>query len=85
LLEDKSSLVVEKELMSFSSINLLLGYVWEGANHTVDLSNKTAYAGMSVEWPFPDQVDRANYETSKIDFRKTKLSSEQRVLGFIPI
>jgi len=77
LLEDKSSLVVEKEADELlPSINLLLGYVWEGANHTVDLSNKTAYAGMSVEWPFPDQVDRANYETSKIDFRKTKLSSE---------
>ena len=76
LLEDKSSFEVDEyadELLP--SINLLLGYELEGSGHNIE-NESLAYAGVSLEWPFPDQVDRANYETSKIELRKTKLSSE---------
>ena len=76
LLEDKSSLEVDEyadELLP--SINLLLGYTLEGSGHSIESKN-SAYAGISVEWPLPGQVERAEYETSKIELRKTKLSSE---------
>jgi len=75
LLEDKSSLEVDEfadELLP--SINLLFGYAWEGSGHDISVSKKTAYTGMSVDLPLPGQVERANYEISKIDSRKQKLS-----------
>ncbi|MFH1782579.1 MAG: TolC family protein [Candidatus Omnitrophota bacterium] len=76
MLEDKSSFEVDEyadELLP--SINLLMGYTLEGSSHDIE-KETLAYAGVSLEWPFPDQVDRADYETSKIELRKTKLSSE---------
>lgn len=76
LLEDKGSFEVDEyadELLP--SINLLLGYTLEGSSHRIEKEN-TAYAGISLEWPLPGQVEQANYETSKIDLRKTRLSSE---------
>ena len=76
LLEDKSSLEVDKyadELLP--SINLLLGYTLEGSSHKIESEN-TAYAGLSLEFPLPGELERAEYETSKIELRKTRLSSE---------
>ena len=77
LLEDKSSLEVNEyadELLP--SINLILGYTQEGTGHGIENSEQTAYTGISVDWPLPGAVQRANYETSRIDLNKTRLSSE---------
>lgn len=77
LLEDQSSLEVDKyadELLP--SINLILGYAWDGSGYGIENSERVAYTGVSIDWPLPGQVKRADYETSKIDLRQTKLSSE---------
>jgi len=77
LLEDKSSLEVDKsadELLP--SINLLFGYKREGDKYGIEDAEKTAYTGMSIDWPLPGKEERAEYETSKIDFDKQKLSTE---------
>jgi len=77
MLEDKSSLEVDKyadEL--FPSIDLIAGYSLDGSGHDIKDSDQRVFAGVSVEWPLPGAVERANYETSKIDQRKSTLSSE---------
>jgi len=77
MLEDKSSLEVDKyadELLP--SIDLIAGYSLDGSGHNIKDSDQRVFAGVSVEWPLPGAVERANYETSKIDQRKSTLSSE---------
>ncbi len=77
LLEEQSSFEVDKfadELLP--SINLLFGYELDGTGHDIRSQKKSAYAGVSLDWPLPGQVEKANYEVSKIDLRKSKLSSE---------
>ncbi|MBN3041053.1 MAG: TolC family protein [Candidatus Omnitrophica bacterium] len=77
LLEDKSTLEVDKyadELLP--SIDLLFGHAWEGSQQSIEKSINRSYAGLSFEWPFPGQVEHAQYETSKISQRKQKLATE---------
>ncbi|MFH1645964.1 MAG: TolC family protein [Candidatus Omnitrophota bacterium] len=77
MLENKASLEVDKyadELLP--SIDIIAGYSIEGSGRDIDKGNRTVYAGISMEWPLPGQVERAQYETSKVELQKTKLSSE---------
>jgi outer membrane protein TolC len=77
LLEEKSSVEVDKyadELLP--SIDIFAGYTLEGSNHDLEKGDRTVLVGATVDWPFPSQVERGEYETSKIDLEKTKLSSE---------
>lgn len=77
LLEDKSSLEVDKyadELLP--SIDLIAGYSLDGAGDSIKSPDRVVFAGISLDWPLPGAVERARYETSKIDRKKTKLSSE---------
>jgi len=76
LLEEKSSLEVDEDADDLlPSIDLLIGYNIKGKDWKIENEDNMVYAGVSMEWPFPDQVERAEYETSKIAFEKTKLSN----------
>ncbi|MFH1504873.1 MAG: TolC family protein [Candidatus Omnitrophota bacterium] len=77
LLEEKSSLEVSKyadELLP--SIDFIAGYTVEGLGRDLHKPEKIIYAGLSLDWPFSGRVENAQYEISKIDLKKTKLSSE---------
>jgi len=76
LLEEKSQLEVDEQADDLlPSIDLLIGYNVKGKNLGIKNEDNMVYAGVALEWPFPDQVDRAEYETSKIALRKTKLTN----------
>ena len=76
LLEEKSKLEVDEEADDLlPSINLLVGYIVKGEGLEIEEEDNMVYTGMSMEWPFGDQVNRAEHETSKIALRRTKLSN----------
>ncbi|MCK5014374.1 MAG: TolC family protein [Candidatus Omnitrophica bacterium] len=76
LLEDKSSLEVDENADDLlPSINLLIGYNVDGDDHEIRDEETMAYAAISMEWPFPDQIERAEYETAKIALDKQKLTT----------
>lgn len=76
LLEEKSQLEVDEEADDLlPSIDLLFGYNLKGKEFRIENEDSMIYAGLSVDWPFPDQVDRVEYETTKIALDKTRLSN----------
>ncbi|MDP8266390.1 MAG: TolC family protein [Candidatus Aceula meridiana] len=76
LLEKKSFLEVDKEADDLlPSINLLFGYNVQGKNLSLKNEDSMVYAGISLDWPIGDQVDRAEHEVSKINLDKTRLSN----------
>ncbi|MFC1710023.1 TolC family protein, partial [Candidatus Omnitrophota bacterium] len=76
LLEEKSSLEVDEDADDLlPSIDLLFGYNVKGKDWAIKSENNMAYLGVSMDWPFPDQVERAEYEAAKIVLEKTKLST----------
>ena len=77
LLERKSVLAVDKDASELlPSIDLFAGYIVDGDEYTLTNKDRTAVAGVSVEWPFPDKVDRARFRTAQIDLKTTRLESE---------
>ncbi len=79
LLEEKSSLEVEKNADDLlPSTNLLLGYKREEEGIGIKNQEDSVFAGISITWPFPNQKERAEYEISKIENKKTKLSNENK-------
>ncbi len=75
-LEERSSLQVERDADALlPSINLLAGYELSGEEYGVTGEEDFVYAGVEVDWPLPDRVDRARFETSKILERRTRLST----------
>ncbi|MFH1797943.1 MAG: TolC family protein [Candidatus Omnitrophota bacterium] len=77
MLETKSAIEVNKyadELLP--SIDIIAGYSLEGTGREIEDVNRLVYAGASLDWPFPGAVERAGYETSKIELNKTKLFAE---------
>lgn len=76
LLEEKSSLKVDEDANALlPSIDLLLGYKIKGKDWGIKNEDNMAYAGLSIEWPFPGQAEKAEYETAKVALEKTKLSA----------
>ncbi len=79
LLEEKSALEVAKNADALlPSTNLLLGYEMDGDGTGIKNPDDMLFAGVSVTWPFPDQVSRAGLETSKIADKKTRLSNANK-------
>lgn len=77
LLRDKTSLSVDKEADDLlPSINLRLGYKIDGDDLDLDNDASMAFAGISLQWPFGDAVDRAEYNTAKIERKKTGLRAQ---------
>lgn len=76
LLEEKSSVEVDKDADDLlPSINLLAGYTMDGKRESLSESDNVFYMGVSLEWPFPHQVERAQLNTSKVELDKTRLSN----------
>ena len=76
LLEEKSRLKVDEEADDLlPSIDLLIGYKAKGKGLEIEEEDNMVYGGVSMAWPFSDQVDRAEHETSKIDLKRTQLSN----------
>jgi outer membrane protein TolC len=81
LLEKGTSLEVKRSADDLlPSTNLLLGYRVSGEEWDVRNEDNLFFAGISFDWPFPDQVERAEYEISKIQHRQTKLSNQNKYL-----
>jgi len=57
------------------STNLLFGYEINGDGTGLNNPDDTRFAGITVTWPFPNQIKRAGLETSKIADKKTRLSN----------
>ncbi len=84
LLEEKSSLEVARAADDLlPSTNLLLGYKIAGEEWKIDNNDRMVFVGLSVEWPFPDEVDSAEHDISIIEERKTKLSSQNKYLQIL--
>lgn len=76
MLEEKSSLTVAKEANDLlPSIDLIAGYNLDGKELSVKQSDHLWFAGLSFEYPFLNQIDRAEHEIAKIEDKKTKLAS----------
>lgn len=77
LLEDKTSLEVDRDADELlPSIDLFVSYSQDGEGRSLKNSDKTVYTGISVDWPIPDQVGRAQYQTARIEHDKAILHSE---------
>ncbi len=76
LLKTKTSFEVDKEADDLlPSINLRLGYAMDGDDFEMDNDEGMVYTGLSLQWPFFDSVDRAEYKTAKINLKKTGLNT----------
>ncbi|HBG60611.1 MAG: hypothetical protein A2Y03_00875 [Omnitrophica WOR_2 bacterium GWF2_38_59] len=77
LLEDKSSFEVDKNANELlPSINLLVGYEVNGDDFGIKNEDNMVYAGISMDWPIGEQIERAEYETSKVTLSKTRLTKK---------
>ena len=75
-LEEKSSLQVARSADDLlPSINIIAGYDISGDDYNLKNEDNFLSAGISLEWPFPGQVDRAEYNISKIEDNKQRLSN----------
>jgi outer membrane protein TolC len=76
LLEEKSTLDVARSADDLlPSIDLKMGYSIKGDDHTLKNSDNFLYTGFSIEYPFPDQVDRAEFSMSQINEKKAELDT----------
>jgi len=81
LLEKESSLEVRKNASELlPSTNLLVGYKEAGSKWRIENEENLLYAGVSIEWPFPDQEERAQYETARVDRDKRQLTNQNTYL-----
>ncbi|MDO9514006.1 MAG: TolC family protein [Elusimicrobiota bacterium] len=81
LLEEKSSLQVARDANALlPSTNLLLGYEVAGNGTGINNAEDEVFAGISLTLPFPDQINSAALELSKINEKKTRLSSANKYI-----
>ncbi|NOZ11968.1 MAG: TolC family protein [Gammaproteobacteria bacterium] len=76
-LEKTSTLEVAREADDLlPSIDLVVGYEVRGNEYRIGNSDNVAFAGISMVWPLPNQVARAEHAVSKIAADKTRLNTE---------
>lgn len=79
LLEEQGTLEVKKAADDLlPSTNLLLGYKVEGEDWGINNQEKIVFAGFSLEWPIGRTVDKAKYELTEIEQKKTVLSNQNK-------
>ncbi|MBN2041153.1 MAG: TolC family protein [Spirochaetes bacterium] len=77
VIEQKGSIEVKRNANALlPSVNLLFGYSKEKATGLSADTEDSLYAGVSLDFPFRQQKNRAAYNISKIEEKKTALSSE---------
>jgi outer membrane protein TolC len=81
LLERQSSLEVKRAADDLlPSTRLLLGYKLRGDDWGIRDGERMAYAGIAIDWPLPDRVDRAAHKIARVEHRKTVLSNQNKYL-----
>jgi outer membrane protein TolC len=76
-LKKKSKLELARDAdLLLPSISLLIGYETKGDNHALDNRDNLFYGGLKLDWPFGNQVQRSEYEISKILERRSRLTAE---------
>ncbi|MEN8142700.1 MAG: TolC family protein [Thermodesulfobacteriota bacterium] len=76
-LAEKSSLQVARDADDlFPSINLIAGYEIQGEDYGLENSSDVISAGVSFRFPFGNQVEKAEYEVSKVLADKSKLETQ---------
>jgi outer membrane protein TolC len=67
-LEEQSGLEVDKYADALlPSVELFAEYKIKGLDRYLEKDDKRVLAGFTLDYPFPGQVEKAEYETSKID------------------
>lgn len=76
-LEEKSSLQVERDADDlFPSIDLVAGYEVLGEDYRLENNSDIFYAGIKVEWPFTNRVEKAEKEVAKVLAKKSRLGTD---------
>ena len=74
LLEEKSDIEVEKDADDLlPSIELFVKYSIKADDRQLIRDDKRVTAGVMLEYPFPGQVEHAEYEISKVEHKRRKL------------
>ncbi|MFC2140414.1 TolC family protein [Candidatus Auribacterota bacterium] len=77
LLEEKSTLNVDSQANQLlPSIDFILGYNINGDDFRFNASDNLISAGLSLKYPFGNQIKQAEYEIAKIEEKQSKLSSK---------
>lgn len=76
-LEKKSSLQVARDADDlFPSIDLTAGLEIQGGDYFMEDSNQVLSVGLSIQWPFDNQVEKAELGVSNVVAEKTKLETQ---------
>jgi len=76
LLEIKSDLSVKEEFDDLlPSIAVQAGSTWDWTGQQAEREDHLIFAGVTMSWSIFEQVDRAEYNTAKIDRDKTRLTT----------
>ncbi|MBU1083512.1 MAG: TolC family protein, partial [Candidatus Omnitrophica bacterium] len=74
MLEEKGAFQVRKDADDLlPSIDLFAEYSIDASDRKLNNDDKKVMAGVTLEYPFPGQVEHAEYETSKIELKKRAL------------
>ena len=68
MLEERSALEIDKYADALlPSIELFAEYRIKAGDRYLEKDDKSVFAGLTLDYPFPGQVENAEYETSKIE------------------
>ena len=74
MLEEKSDIEIDKDADDLlPSVNLFAKYSIKADDRQLNKDDKRAMVGVTLEYPFPGQVDHAEYETAKVEYQRSKL------------
>jgi outer membrane protein TolC len=74
MLEQKSALEVDKDADDLlPSIELFAEYSIKADDRRLKRDDKRVMTGITLEYPFPGQVEHAEYETAKVEHRRSEL------------
>ncbi len=76
LMEDKAGAeVLQTADRLLPSVNLTAGYEIAGENRVFDNPDQGLFAGVVLEWPFPQKQENARHQISRINRRRASLSA----------
>ena len=74
MLENKSDLEIDKDADDLlPSVDLFAEYSIKADDRELNKDDKKVMAGVTLEYPFPGQVEHAEYETSRVEYQRSKL------------
>ncbi|MFC1643843.1 TolC family protein [Candidatus Omnitrophota bacterium] len=74
MLEEKSDLEIDKDADDLlPSIELFAEYAIKADDRQLGKDDKRVMAGVSLEYPFPGQVEHAEFETAKVEYERSVL------------